>query len=301
MRSVLIIGASGQLGRALCAAFEGAGELVGTGWRAPLAGQERLDLADPEATRALLRRVSPEWILLAGAYCNVDQAEAEPDRCLAVNARGPETVAAYARERGSRVVYFSTDSVFDGSAPAHAEDDTPRPVNVYSMSKAAGEQAIAALPESQRVILRTAWVYGPDEAHRNFALRVVHEARAGRSIQVPEDQWGTPTYSDDVAQLARWMLDEGRAGVWHAPGPECISRVAMARAICERFGLEPQLVRPVPTAALGQRARRPLRVRLDGAKLRAAYPRPFRSLEEGLASLRSWYERTQSVTAEEGR
>lgn len=295
MKKVLLIGASGQLGRALWAEFESRCDLVGTGLRSRAMGQLPLDLGDPTGTVGCLDEVRPEWILLAGAYCNVDGAEAEPGRCLAVNAEGPAAVAAWARSHGAVVVFYSTDSVFDGERERYVETDPVRPLNVYSESKVRGETVIRQVLPGRHLILRTAWLYGPNEPRRNFILRFIDEARQGRAVPVPEDQWSTPTYTEDLAAATRWLLERGMSGTFHAAGPEFLSRVELARRVCRHFELDPAVVIPTPTSRLGQAARRPLCTRLDCSKARAAGVPMFRGVDAGLAALRRWHDSLMTV------
>ena len=294
MKRVLLIGASGQLGRALSAEFEGRCELVGTGLRCRRDGQLPLDLSDPAGTVGHLNRVRPEWVLLAGAYCNVDGAEAEPGRCLAVNAEGPAVVAAWARAHGAFVVFYSTDSVFDGERERYVETDPTRPLNIYSESKVRGETVIRQIMPERHLILRTTWLYGPNQPRRNFILRFIDEVRQGRTVPVPADQWGSPTYTEDLAVATRWLLEQGKTGTFHAAGPEFVSRVELAHRVCRRFELDPAAIRPIPTSRLGQVAKRPLTNRLDCSKLRATGAPAFRGVDEGLDVLRRWVEISES-------
>ena len=286
----LLIGASGQLGRALSAELEGRCEIVGTGLRSRQAGQLPLDLGDPAGAVNYVEDVRPEWIIIAGAYCNVEQAESERRRCMAVNAEGPAAVAAWAQAHGASVVFYSTDSVFDGAKERYAETDEMRPLNAYSESKVRGEELVRQAAPERHLILRTTWLYGPNEPRRNFILRFIDEVRSGRPVPVPDDQWGSPTYSEDLAAATRWLLERGATGTFHAAGPEFVPRVELALRVCDHFGLDPSVVAPTPTDRLGQAARRPLKTRLDCGKLAAAGAPAFRGVDAGLAALRRWHD-----------
>ena len=294
-RRCLIIGASGQLGRALWAELDNRYELVGTGLRSRQPQQLPLDLGDLARTIGYLEEVRPEWVVIAGAYCNVERAETERDRCFAVNAEGPAAVAAWASAHGASIVFYSTDSVFDGSRERYLESDAMRPLNVYSESKVRGEELVRQAVPERHLIIRTSWLYGPNEPRRNFILRFIDDARAGRPVPVPDDQWGAPTYSEDLAAATRWLLERGAAGTFHAAGPEFISRVELARIVCRHFDLDPALVVPTPTSRLGQAARRPLRTQLDCGKLHATGAPAFRGLEAGLVALRRWHDSLMTV------
>ena len=287
-RRCLVIGAWGQLGRALCEEFRGSHEVVEAVHRAVRPDQWPIDLADPAATTSALARIAPEWILIAGALGNVDRAELEREQCLAVNVEGPRAVAEYAQAHGCTVAYYSTDAVFDGTKASYQERDPVAPLNFYARSKVQAETIMQARLPGRALVIRTAWLYGPDDRRRNFILRLVDELRAGRPVEVPSDQWGSPTYTEDVARVTRVLLEQGASGLFHAVGPEVINRAALARQVCEQFGLEASLLQPRLSAQLGQVAQRPLRVELDCRWLRSTVAHTFRTLTEGLAALSSW-------------
>ena len=157
-RRCLVVGASGQLGRALCAAFRASHEVFETTSRSPDPGQWRIDLGDPATVVATLEAVQPEWILIAGVIGNVDRAETEREFCVRVNVDGPRAIAEYARKHSSVVVYFSTDTVFDGAKERYTESDPVSPLNVYSQSKVQGEVVMR---------LGEAAVWGDDRSHFN--------------------------------------------------------------------------------------------------------------------------------------
>jgi dTDP-4-dehydrorhamnose reductase len=285
---VLIIGASGQLGRALHASFATDHDVIATGHRAPAPGQRALDLADEVAVRATLEATRPELVLIAGAMCDVDGCERDPEACRRVNTRGPARVAEWAAGRDARVVFYSTDHVFDSARDGYRESDPVRPLNVYARSKAEAEAAILERLPERALVLRTSWLYGPDAARRNFILRCVDRMRTGQTMRVPADQSGNPTYTEDLAHATSWLVAKGHAGTFHASGPECLDRVALARAACARFGVASDGIVPTPTRELGQAAPRPARVRLDSGKLRDAGAEAFLTLERGLERLAAW-------------
>lgn len=284
---VLVIGASGQLGRALSADFRKEYEVLETGHRHLAPGQIALDLGRPEAAVAALETIKPALIVLAGAFCNVDGCEQQPDLCRRVNVDGVAAVAEYAALTGARVVFYSTDHVFDGEGESYREADPVNPLNVYARSKAEGEAIVRGTVPARHLIIRTAWLYGPDAGRRNFVLRLVDRLRSGERVAVPADQWGSPTYTEDVAAATRFLVERNAAGTYHATGPELLDRVSLARQVCARFGLDDRQVVPTPTKALRQAARRPLRARLDCGKLMEAGVPAFRTVNEGLEALRA--------------
>jgi dTDP-4-dehydrorhamnose reductase len=285
VKKVLLVGGSGQLGLALDAAFSHGHQVVSTAHAHPGPGQTTLDLGDAAAAAALCRRQRPDLILIAGAMCHVDRCEQEPELCRRINVEGPAAIAEYARGSGARVVFFSTDHVFDGGHPSYNEDDEVHPLSVYASSKMEAERAIRGIVPAQHLIVRTGWVYGPDRQRRNFILRLIDRLRQGETVDVPSDQSGSPTYTGDLAHAVRFLVDGGATGTYHATGPELTDRVSLARRVCDLFDLDATLVRPRPTSTLGQIARRSLRVDLDCTKLRAAGAPPFRDIDAGLDAL----------------
>ncbi len=297
-RRCLVIGASGQLGAALCAVIRAAGRDAIEGvHRFPRATQVRVDLSEPGEAVSTIRSLAPEWIIIAGAFCGVDRAESEREMCGRVNVKGPQAIAEYANVHGAFVVYYSTDHVFDGAQPSYGENDPVHPLNVYARSKAEGEAAIRALAPQRHLIVRTASVYGADPQRRNFVLQLVDQLRHGERVPVPDDQWGSPTSAGDLAEATRWLMDRDAVGTFHATGPEFMDRVSFARRICTHFELDASRVIPTPTSRLRQAARRPLCVRLDCRKLLDAGCPPFRSCEEGLRRLRSWDAALQGIAS----
>lgn len=290
-RPVLLVGAGGQLGHALAGAF--AGDALVRGVRTqPGPRDVVVDFEDLAGVRDTLGRLRPGLVLVAGAMCHVDGCETDPARCRSINTDGPAVVADYARRHGATVVLFSTDHVFDGRQSSYVETDAVAPLNVYAASKAAAEEAVRSAVADRHLILRTAWVYGSDPRRRNFALRLVDRLRAGEAVDVPEDQWGSPTFTEDLATATRTLVDDGVVGTFHATGPDFVNRADLARRICDAAGVPADRLRPVPTAVLGQAAPRPLRVRLDCAALRARITTPFRGVDAGLRAFVTSEKRT---------
>ena len=273
---------------ALGATFERGHDVVLTAHSHRQPGDITLDLGDAAAATALLQSQRPDVVLVAGAMCHVDLCEQEPDLCRRINVEGPAVIAEYARRAGTRVVLFSTDHVFDGGRRSYAEEDEVHPLGVYARSKMEAENAIRGIIPAQHLIIRTGWVYGPDRQRRNFILRLIDRLRQGETVDVPADQWGCPTYTDDLAQAVRFLVDEGATGTFHATGPDLIDRASLARRVCDRFDLDADRVMPRPTTALGQAARRSLRVLLDCSKLSQTGSPDFRGISAGLDALAAW-------------
>ena len=269
--TILLTGATGQVGHELLRSLRPFGELV-----APTRAQ--LDLADSAQLRATVRALKPSLIVHPAAWTDVDGAERDPALAMRINADAPAVLAEEAKRLGVPLVHFSTDHVFDGAASQpYTERDTPAPVNAYGCSKLAGEQAIAA-SGCAHLILRTAWVYGL--RGRNFLLAILRQAQTNDVLRVVDDQFGSPTWCRTVADVTAELLARARAapdanawwaehgGVLHASARGGASRAAFARRILANAGLAERVtVIGVDSASYAAPAARPRYAVLDTARL----------------------------------
>lgn len=268
----LVIGAGGQVGGALCEV------LCGQAVESRRSGPWGLDLSDvvaePDLAASLLDRVAPEVVVVASAMTNVEACEDELDAAWRINAHAPAVLAAAAARRRTKVVFLSTDYVFDGTDGPYDETRRPNPISAYGRTKLAGEDAVLSSDPSNLVV-RTTVVYGPEEQGRNFAYRLARDLSQGRLLPVPADQVGTPTYNRDLAERLIEAVRDGAEGIVHVTGGERLGRSVFARRLAARAGLNPDLIRDVKTLELGQKARRPL-----DAGLCSLRPGRYRSVEQ---------------------
>ncbi|HLZ34345.1 MAG TPA: dTDP-4-dehydrorhamnose reductase [Nitrospira sp.] len=242
---ILITGANGQLGHALQQALAGE-ELI-------LKDLPDFDLADPACEEQILT-ARPEVILHVGAYTNVDGAEREPDRARAVNVQGTTFVARAAEALQARLLYVSTDYVFDGEKKTpYTEDDVPHPLNQYGLSKYEGEQAAVKLCRNTLVV-RTAWLYG--YAGQNFVKTIMRLANEKPSLEVVADQRGCPTNAEDLARAMKKLLALDARGLCHVTNSGDCTWHDLAEAIVRQMGLT-TVVKPITTAQAGRPAKRP--------------------------------------------
>lgn len=274
----LIIGASGLVGGALRAVFPDA---VGTYFRNAVPGLEPLDIGDPAAVRALITRLRPPLVLLPAAQPNVDGCETAPEDSKRVNVEGTRHVAEAAAAVGGRLVFFSTDYVFDGRAGPYERDAPPGPINVYGRHKLEAE-TIVARTVADHLIVRACGVYGYQAAGKNFIMALARLGAAGDAMRVPSDQWGTPTLADNLAAAVHELARGDERGVVHPVGPDYLTRIDFARLAADVLGYDPGFLVPVTTPELRQAAARPLRGGVDNRSTQALLGTRLLGAREGL-------------------
>ena len=284
MGRVLVVGAGGQVGGALCAAL--GVRAIGT-WRTPppegLAADLEEMAARPSLAEELVARAAPEAVVVAAGMTWVDGCERQPELAATVNRDGPAALARAAAGAGARTAYLSTEYVFDGTEGPYDEDRPLSPLSAYGRSKAEGEAAVREA-DPAALVVRTTVVYGPEAHGRNFAYQLATRLRRGEAMPVPADQVSSPTYNRDLAAALVGLLDGGAVGVVNVAGPEVVDRAAFGRRLATAMGLDPGLVVATSTAALGQVAARPLDAGLEVGRLRRLLPHLLlRGPEEAVA------------------
>ena len=247
-RRVLVTGAGGQLGGYLLGALAAANAIpIGLGARPGPGVDAVADITDPKATRRQIGAIAPVAIIHAAAYTDVDSAERNPDRAEAVNGAGSRHVAEAARDLAAHLLAVGSDYVFagDGDGP-YAEDGPTNPLSAYGRSKLAGERAVLEADPAFAVV-RTAWLYGGPGKH--FPRTVLTVLRDRGSIDVVDDETGSPTFAADLAGALVALLAIRAAGLFHLANEGRTTRYHLARAVAAAAGLDPARVRPTTTAA----------------------------------------------------
>jgi CDP-6-deoxy-D-xylo-4-hexulose-3-dehydrase len=281
-----VIGASGLVGRTLMRVLENNQfEVTGTYAAHPADRLTRLDISDSSVVRAYFRQVRPEIVFLTAALTNVDYCEDHPDEAFRINTEGTKHVAQEAGRYGSKLVFYSTDYIFDGRDGPYDETAQPCPISIYGKSKLEAERAIQEILEDY-LILRTTVVYGWDRRSMNFAMQVYHKLQGGAPLQVPEDQVGNPTLVDYLAEASVRLIQQETRGIVNVVGKDLVPRSEFGKALARVFGMDPELISPVPTARLGPRAQRPLQGGLQTEKLARSLGTEAMSLQEALKRLR---------------
>ena len=278
----LVIGAPGQVGRALMRLIPTAGmDAVGTYRTRPVANMLPLDVTDHAAVRSIITEQRPSVIFLTAALTAVDYCEDHPDEAWAINVHGPEAVAQAAVEVGAKTVFYSTEYVFDGASGPYGEDDPISPQGVYARSKAEGERAILDATENC-IIARTTVVFGWDPTSKNFAMQLWERLSAGDGMRVPSDQISNPTLADFLALATVIMAQDDVRGIVNVVGRDRVARSEFAFQLARALGLDEGLIEPIATRELKQVAPRPLSAGLRTEKLAGLLGRPAMSLDEAI-------------------
>ena len=273
---IALIGADGQLGTELLAAL--AGHDV-----APLF-YPAFDVTKGGDARAVLAGLAPEAIVNTSAFHRVDECEDKAEAAFRVNAFAVRDLALLARDLDAALVHFSTDYVFDGrKAEPYLEDDPPFPLSVYGASKLAGEFFARALCPKP-IVIRTCGLYGPAgcrEKGANFVEAMLRAAERGGPVRVVDDQWVTPTSAAELAACVADLLGRRAYGLFHMTNEGRCTWHQFAAAIFELAGRTVDL-RPIDSATLGARARRPAFSVLENARAKALGLRGFSEWRDAL-------------------
>jgi dTDP-4-dehydrorhamnose reductase len=232
----------------------------------------------------LFREVRPQVVIHTAALADIDLCQAQPEVARAVNVNFTHTLATLCADAGSRLVFCSTDTVFDGEHAPYSESDVPGPVNFYAETKVEAEQVVSRLG-TQAVIARLSLVVGLPAlgAGNSFLPRMIAAFMDGRAVSVPAQEVRTPV---DVMAVGRALLELAAGdhhGIFHLAGHSRVSRYEMARTIALRLGFTLDLVIPQGAAGPPGRAPRPRDVSLDNRKACAQLKTPMRTLDEGLS------------------
>ncbi|MCM1120667.1 MAG: dTDP-4-dehydrorhamnose reductase [bacterium] len=255
---ILVTGVKGQLG------YDVVNELEKRGIEAVGVDIEEMDITDGGSVDHVIRRESPDAVIHCAAYTAVDAAEENEALCRRVNADGTRNIAQVCKALDIKMIYISTDYVFSGQGERPWEPEDERaPQSVYGQTKYEGELAVQELLKKY-FIVRIAWVFGVNG--KNFVKTMLKLSENHDTITVVNDQFGSPTYTYDLARLLVDMVLTEKYGIYHATNEGDCSWYDFACAIFEEAGI-PMTVKPVSTAEYGAKASRPANSRMSKEKL----------------------------------
>ena len=283
----LVTGASGQLGSYVLRHLAGRGAEVAA-WTGARSGDlfgvplRPVDLADAGAVADAFREAHPAVVVHAGALARVADCHGDPARAERVNTRGTALLAELAAEAGARLVYVSTDLVFEGERGWYREEDAPAPLSVYGRSKAAAEPAVLAVPRA--AVVRVSLLFGPGIGGRpSFFDEQVAALRAGRPLTLFADEWRTPLSLAVASGALLTVADSDFTGLLHLGGPERLSRLEMGQRLAAFLGADPCGIVAVSREQGPAAEPRPRDVALDSSRWRMLFPvQPWPTWDEAL-------------------
>ena len=271
---VLVTGVKGQLG------YDVVNDLKKRGHEAVGVDVEEMDITDGQACRRVITEAGPDAVIHCAAYTAVDAAEDNEDLCRRVNADGTRNIALVCRDLDIKMVYISTDYVFDGQGTRPWEPDDARdPLNVYGVTKCEGEMAVEELVK-KFFIVRIAWVFGVNG--KNFIKTMLRLGQERGAVSVVDDQIGSPTYTYDLARLLVDMTESEHYGRYHATNEGFCSWYEFACEIFKQAGMAEVKVTPVDSSQFPAKAKRPMNSRMDKSKLAANGFEPLPAWQDAL-------------------
>ncbi|MGG3581700.1 dTDP-4-dehydrorhamnose reductase [Priestia megaterium] len=274
-QKVLITGANGQLGKELVELFTEKGfEVYGF-------GRDKMDITNQVQVQEIIGAVKPDIVIHSAAHTKVDLAESEPDQAFLINAYGTRNVAVAAEAVGAKLVYVSTDYVFDGTTNKPYNEFSPTsPLGVYGKSKLAGEQFVRDL-HSKFFIVRTSWVYGKYGA--NFVKTMLKLGEERKELSVVSDQIGCPTYTLDLANAILELINSEKYGIYHISNSGSCSWYELAKEIFKEAKMEIKVI-PCTTAEFPRPAARPAYSVLEHMSIELNQFSSIRSWRKGLSA-----------------
>lgn len=266
---ILVTGVNGQLG------YDVVKELEKREHQAVGVDRKEMDLTSTEQIKECIENVNPEAIIHCAAYTAVDKAEDEEELCRRVNAIATKEIAECAKKLDIPMIYISTDYVFDGTKDGeYTEEDIPNPINVYGKTKYEGEVYVQELLEKYYIV-RISWVFG--ENGNNFIDTMLRLAKERDSLNVINDQVGSPTYTKDLSRLLVDMIETDKYGIYHATNEGYCTWYEFAKEIFKVTNVDIQ-VNPINTSEYPTKAKRPINSKINKHKL----------VENELLILRDW-------------
>ncbi|HII85989.1 TPA: dTDP-4-dehydrorhamnose reductase [Candidatus Bathyarchaeota archaeon] len=285
---VLVTGASGLLGNKIVAQAEKDFPIVPTDLAEPLhANALRTDITEPSEVEALFSKIRPELVVHTASETNVDRCETNRIHAWKVNVEGTRNLAIACEKLNAKLVYVSTDYVFDGEKGWYDEKEKPNPINYYGFTKLEGEKQVTEHCRNN-AILRTSVLYGRHPYKQDFVKWVIEKLKKNQEISVVKDHINTPTLADNLAEMTIEVAEKDLHGIYHASGSQRISRFEFAKQIAITFNLNPDLIKPKKMSELkAWVAKRPRDSSLNTEKIRKQLKAKPLNIVEGIVKLKA--------------
>jgi len=265
---IIILGGKGQLGKEFENFLKDKAEIYSF-------SHLELDVLNQELLIKKIQEIKPEVVINCSAYTKVDKAEEEKEECIKVNAIGAKNVSYASYKVGAKIIYFSTDYIFDGEKESpYTELDSPNPISTYGRSKLLGE-IYTSKHNPNHLILRISWLYGING--RNFVKTIIKKAKEEKELKIVSDQKGSPTYTLDVVKQTWELIKKDKVGIYHSADQGETSWYEFAKKIIEKLKINVK-ISPIKTGEYPALAKRPKYSVLDNHLLKL----------EGINIMRDW-------------
>ncbi|MGQ9566350.1 MAG: dTDP-4-dehydrorhamnose reductase [Candidatus Bathyarchaeales archaeon] len=287
MEKIIVTGASGLLGSKLVEIANKSYEVTPTHSGTSLfMNSIKMDITDFNQVSEVFKQIRPDFVVHTAAMTNVDQCETDRKNAWKTNVQGTENVARMCAKYAAKLVYVSTDYVFDGEKGLYREEDATAPINYYGFTKLEGENKVKQHCKDY-VIARTSVLFGWHERKPNFATWVINSLRNNTPITVVDDHFNSPTLAENLAEIVLEMLRRNLAGTYHTAGDERISRYDFAKTIANIFLLNKELITPTKMNQLkAWIAKRPRDSSLSVTKAKKTLKTRFMNIKESLTRLK---------------
>lgn len=293
MARVLVIGSTGLLGSHLMELGRQLGHsMYGTFNKHTINGQDLfpLDVTKRNSVFSLLEKMKPDCVIDTHALHDVDYCETHPEEAWLINVEGTRNVAEACKRIGAKMIYISTDYIFDGKKLKYTEKDKPNPLSYYAKTKLIAEHVIEDL-DVNHIIARSSVLYGKGGFGKlNFVLWLVQKLQNKEKVTIVTDQHNNPTFVNNLAKFIFLLYQKNARGVFHITGPECLSRYEFSKIIAKVFRLDASLISSITTPELKQIAKRPGKVDMLTNKLERVTGKKPMSTIEGLTMLKKQIE-----------
>lgn len=296
MQRVLITGANGLLGQKLATHFSKWYEVLSTGLEPEsfLATKNlqyaRLDITDFSMLDEIVADFQPELILNAAAYTDVDGCQENKEKAWQANVEAVRNLASYCQRNKIGLVHYSTDYIFDGQNGPYSEEDKPNPLSYYGQTKLLSEEIIQE-SGAEHLIIRSNVIYGVGEKIKNnFFVWVYEKFKAGQPFGVVDDQFNNPTLADNLALATLEAVERNLKGTINIAGSEYLSRYEFANKVAMVFGFEADLVTPIKSSGLKQKAVRPMRGGLKIDLIKSLIQLPLLDVGTALEFIKTYYD-----------
>lgn len=284
---ILIVGASGSLGAKLVEDLSPKFKILGTYFKHKMSNLIPLDIRDKSEVSNLFKRINPYITIITAAKTNVEECELNPSETFEINTEGVENIVANTK---GKIIFYSTDNVFDGSKESYAEEDRRAPINIYGQSKSLAEPIV--LSRKDNLVCRSSRFYSENETGK-YINNMISTLRKGISVKAPIDTEGNFTFIPDVSNATLNLLGKGQSGIYHVAGSGFYSLYDAAVKVAKVFEFDQSLVQKVNKDYFNHNVKRPsspLRInKLERLGIK------MKNLEEGLIKIKEFEDVRQRI------